>query len=303
MTIERTGAIRSLAASVRAGKTLREALATWDADVPEIESVSRRLRLGLSPATSLEAARPFFEDDLDALILVIELRGRAGGDPALMLEAVARSIDERVAAGERARVNAAGAKLSARMVAGLPLAALLLLPGSGAPLLDLMGLLVIVAGIGLCFGGMRWIGKLLPTPPERVDEAGLLAAIAAGALRSGCTLSRVLDLAAGLSDHEGLSRAGRHHRLGMTWPEALGRLDDDGFRALGSAIAAPQRTGVPVAEALDAFVERRSQELERDLERAIKRAPVKMVVPLTLCVLPSFGLLALTPFLRSLAPT
>ena len=80
------------------------------------------------------------------------------------------------------------------------------------------------------------------------------------------------------------------------------RSDDESLRSLGAALAAPQSLGVPVAAALDEFARRRAESLENALERAIRRAPVKMVVPLTLCVLPSFALLALTPFLRSLTP-
>ena len=246
MLVERAAAINSLAASVRTGTTFRESLATWDATAPEMVRVSRRLRLGFSIADSLEAARPFFEEDLDALLLVIELHSRAGGDAARMLESVARSIEERAAAIDRAGVNAAGARLSARMVAGLPLAALLFLPGSGAPLLDPVGLVVIVSGLALCLGGMQWIGRLLPAPPARVDEAGLLATLLASALRAGCGLNQVLDMAAGLTEHDGLGRAARHHRLGLSWPQALERQEDEGLRTLGEALigaATRGRTG------------------------------------------------------------
>jgi tight adherence protein B len=281
---------------------MREAAAAWGSTVPEVAQVSRRVRLGCSLGDSLEAARPFFGGDLNALSLVAELHGRAGGNAAEMLEAIAGSIDQRVSGAGRAAVNAAGARLSARLVAGLPLAALLFLPGSRAPVFDPMGLTVIVAGIALCLGGMRWIGGLLPVPPDEVDEAGLLAVVIASAARSGCSVDQVLDLAAARKSGTELARAGRRHRLGLQWPDALMRSNDEALCSLGLALATPQRLGVPVAPTLDELARRRAEQLENTLERAIRRAPVKMVVPLTLCVLPSFALLALTPFLRSLAP-
>jgi tight adherence protein B len=299
--VERAEAIRSLAASLRAGMTFREALIAWDVPAPEMGRVSRRLRLGLPIPGSLEVARSFFGGDLDALLLVTELQGRTGGDAAAMLEAVARSIDERAAATGRAEVNAAGARLSARIVAGLPLAALVFLPGSPAPLLDPVGLVILLSGVALCLGGMLWIGKLLPTPPDRVDDVALLAVIIAAALRSGSSVNQVLDAAARCSTRVEMESARRRRALGLAWPDALSS-QSDGLGCLGHALAASRRTGAPVAGALDAFAERRSQSLDRDLEREIKRAPVKMVVPLTLCVLPSFALLGVTPFLRSLAP-
>ena len=301
----RAEAIRSLAAAVRAGQGLRDALVSWDAPAPEIRRVARRLKLGCPVVDALEAARPFFGSDLSALVLALELHARAGGDGAVLLEAIARSIEERIAGDGRADVHAAGARLSARMVAGLPLAALLFLPGSGAPLFDPAGVAVMVVGIALCLAGMAWMGRLLPRPPKETDQASLLAVAIAAGTRTGCSVSQVLDLAAGFATGpagDELRRAGRRHRLGMAWPDALASSSDDGLRALGSALMSHVHRGLPPASRLESFVVRRAEMREQELERAIRRAPVKMVVPLTLCVLPSFGLLALTPFLRSLAP-
>jgi len=303
VTAERVAAVRALASSLRAGRAMREALVEWGDAVPGAARVSRRVRLGCSLGDSLEAARPFLGGDLDALGLVGDLHGRAGGDAAEMLEAIARSIDQRVSGAGRAAVNAAGARLSARLVAGLPLATLLFLPGSRAPVFDPLGLTVIAVGIALCIGGMRWIGGLLPVPPDEVDEAGLLAVVIASGARAGCSVDQVLDVAAARQGGSELARAGRRHRLGLPWPDALMRSNDEALRSLGVALTIPQRLGVPVASTLDEFARRRAEQLENRLERAIRRAPVKMVVPLTLCVLPSFALLALTPFLRSLAPS
>jgi pilus assembly protein TadC len=49
------------------------------------------------------------------------------------------------------------------------------------------------------------------------------------------------------------------------------------------------------------FARRRRRRLQLEFDAATKKAPVMMVVPLVLCVLPSFCLLALAPFLRGLS--
>ena len=300
MSIERAEVLSAIAARLRAGGTLRSALA--DEDVPsELSGVSRRIRLGVPSDEALGGADGFFGSDAESLRLVSGLHSRTGGDAAAMFDAIAGAIEARAEAIGRAGAGAAGARLSARVIACLPLAALLLLPGSEAPLLDPMGSVLLLAGLGLCFAGMRWIDRLLPAPDDHADPAALLAVVAAAALRSGCSLDQVMAEATA-RDPTRLGRPARLRRLGLSWPDALSRSEDRGIRSLGAALAAPHRTGVPVVPALEAFAARRAAEAASEFERAIRRAPVKMVVPLTLCILPSFGLIALTPFLRSLVP-
>jgi pilus assembly protein TadC len=90
-------------------------------------------------------------------------------------------------------------------------------------------------------------------------------------------------------------------RLGSSWTGALERSEDTGLAALAATIERAERTGTPIAAALVGFAKRRRQRLHLEFEAATKKAPVVMVVPLVLCVLPSFCLLALAPFLRGLA--
>jgi tight adherence protein B len=300
VSLERALVLRFLAARLRAGYTMRAALTAGDAP-GELIDASRRIRLGVPSADALRDVSSAFGGDADSIRLVAGLHARTGGDAASMLDAIADAMEERAEAIGRARAGAAGARLSARVIACLPLAALLLLPGSKAPLLDPMGMCFLLVGLGLCFAGMRWIDRLLPIPEDRVDPAALLAVVAGAALRSGCNLGQVMEAAAA-RDPTLLGRAGRLRRLGFSWPEALARSDDPALGSLGAALLATHRTGVPVIPALDAFARRRAAESASEFERAIRRAPVKMVVPLTLCVLPAFGFIALTPFLRSLAP-
>jgi pilus assembly protein TadC len=99
---------------------------------------------------------------------------------------------------------------------------------------------------------------------------------------------------------EGLARARRLAALGASWPEALRRADD-GFGDLAAVIERATSSGSPVAAPLRSLAASRRLQAERSFEARLRRAPVVMVMPLTLCVLPSFAVLGLAPFLRGVA--
>jgi hypothetical protein len=61
------------------------------------------------------------------------------------------------------------------------------------------------------------------------------------------------------------------------------------------------RKGLPTADGLEAFAAQRDAAIARQLDRMIRRAPVLMAIPLVACVLPSFLLLGVVPFLRGFA--
>jgi tight adherence protein C len=187
------------------------------------------------------------------------------------------------------------------MVAGLPLAFLPLTPMARAPLFDGPGLLLLMSGLALALGGMWWIRRSVPSAP-REDPAAQLAELTAALVRGGVGLYVALDHVAGATtDRTVLDRERRLVRLGSSWTGALERSQDPGLVALAATIERTERTGSPIADALVGFARHRRRRLQLEFEAAIKRAPVVMVVPLVLCVLPSFCLLALGPFLRGLA--
>jgi hypothetical protein len=125
--------------------------------------------------------------------------------------------------------------------------------------------------------------------------------VTAAVLRGGVGLGCALAAVAGHRDDAALSRAARRAQLGCPWPEALRRSCDAGYTALAQVIERTDRHGLPAADALEAFAVLRRAERAQEFEKSIRRAPVLMVVPLVLCVLPAFVLLALGPFLRGLS--
>jgi tight adherence protein C len=98
-----------------------------------------------------------------------------------------------------------------------------------------------------------------------------------------------------------MSAAARRVRLGAGWVDALARAEEPSLRGLGASLGHAEELGLPVADALERFAHRGRAEAARRFEESIRKAPVKMMMPLTLCVLPSFILLGVAPFLRSLS--
>lgn len=297
-----------MAALLSAGLSLRSALQAWPAEVPEpertaAERVSRRLRLGDSVAGAVLAARVALGADGDVLATFLALHARLGGDAPRSLEALALAIDRRRELLAQARGASAGARLSGRVVAGLPLLALPALPLSRAPLLDAVGVALTLAGLGLALGGLVWIERLVPRPPAD-DPLALIAMLLASALRAGLPLPVALwAVTERPPQHlkEEIRRVRRLVHLGAPWPVALESCHDEALHELGRVLHRAASAGTPAVAALEALAERRRGQLQAEFDETLRRAPVLMVVPLTLLVLPSFVLLGVAPFLRGLA--
>ena len=302
-------ALRALGALVASGLPPRAALMRWHDEAPAaarrcLVRLSRRLRLGEPTAASVHRLEPELGDDAHALATLVTLHQRTGGHLARLLEALARIVERRDVALREARAAAGGARLSGRLVAGLPLVFLPLSPALRAPLLDPAGAVVLGAGIILAIGGLAWMGRLVPRPPEHDDGAAAVADLVASALRAGSTAGAALSCLAERPPHEvgtDLRRVRRLTRLGLTWPHALQRAADGGLQELGRQLTYAHRFGLPVAGLLERFARSRRRGRHREFELSVRRASVWMMIPLALCVLPSFVLIAIVPYLRGLS--
>jgi tight adherence protein B len=290
------------------GLSLRSALQAWPAEVrdPEgaaLDRLAGRLRLGDSITGALSAAPAALGADGEAVASALGLHARLGGDAVRSLEGLAADMDRRSELMAVARAASAGARLSGRLVAGLPLLLVPVLPVSRAALLDTAGIVLTLSGVVLALGGLVWIGRLVPRPPD-ADPAGRIATSVAAALRAGLPLQAALDAATERAP-AGLEAAVRRSRsvvrLGASWPRALMSCGDQSLEHLGRVLARARTAGAPAADALEYFAELRQAELQAIFDARLRRAPVLMVVPLTLLVLPSFVLLGVAPFLRGLS--
>ena len=150
-----------LAAYVRAGRSLRQAVADAAGEVPEpsaraLRDAAAAIALGASPAEALSALGA--DTDVTHLRAVVEMQTRAGGDLALLLDRFADVLRGREELRRAAAVATAQARATGRMVTAMPVfgvAALWLLdrPGFmlvvGSPLgWAALALSVVLAALG-----------------------------------------------------------------------------------------------------------------------------------------------------------
>lgn len=287
-------AIRALAGSIRAGTPPHAAVAGWDAVAP----VGSYVALGGSPAEALARAETILGPSARALARCFALQRATGGSLPRLLERVADAVERDAASARTSSAATSGARLSGRLVAGLPLAFVPLTSG-GSPLrAGVPGVVLLTVGVALGVAGLWWIGRLVPRADAGDDGAAALADDLAAALCGGVGLIPALEAAAahppqGLEEE--LARAARRVRLGAGWTDALSR-EGDPLRSLAEVIERSRVWGVPAARPLRDWARTRRAEVRTEMQRALRRAPVLMVVPLTVCVLPSFALLAFGPF-------
>jgi tight adherence protein B len=154
-------AVSVLAAYVRAGRSLRQAVADAAGDVPDpsgraLHVAASAIALGAPPGEALAALGD--GQDVAHLVALVEMQVRTGGDLALLLDRMADVLRAREELRRAAEVATAQARATGRMVSVMPafgLAALWLLdrPGFGLVLASPLGwaaLLVsaLLAGLG-----------------------------------------------------------------------------------------------------------------------------------------------------------
>ena len=126
-----------IAAYVRAGRSLRQAVADAAGDVPEpsaaaLRDAAARIALGATPDEALAAFGA--DPDVAHVRAVVEMQARTGGDLVLLLERMADVMRSREELRRAASVATAQARATGRMVTGMPafgVGALWLLDRSG----------------------------------------------------------------------------------------------------------------------------------------------------------------------------
>ena len=271
---------------------------------PELRRLSNRLRLGQRPVEAVNALDGVLEEDAAALAAVIAVVSRTGGDAARMVNGVADSARLRDELRATANSYGAGARLSARMVAGLPLAFVPLSPMSRAPLADPVALLLLVIGLGLAVGGLAWVSALFPRPQPHDDHAAAFADLLASSLDAGAGVTETVREVCSFPPPglEGpVPRVAGLLDLGLPWMDALAGTRDEGLVRLSVTIRGAGALGLPIASSLRSFAAARRKERAAEFEAAVRRAPVRMAVPLAICVLPAYVILGIAPFLRGLS--
>ena len=254
-------------------------------------SAARRALLGVSLPRCVEPFGALFGDHHPRFVRCIGSSAATGANWARELDDLAEEIKERDALDRDATVAGAGATLSARTIAALPF---LMLPIAVKQAVDPAVAICMALGLALGFAGYRWLTRIVPTAPAD-DPMATLAVELAAAVSAGLSLDGALREAATRRDE--LARAVRRVDLGGRWVDVLTTEAGEIARAVQDAMA----TGIPVELSL----RRRAQEIRhrnaQAFEERVQRAPIRMVVPLVTCILPSFVLVGIVPLLRGLA--
>jgi tight adherence protein B len=165
--------VEILAAHVRAGRSLRQALADAAADLPEpaatrVAAAAADAALG-TPADEALAVLGT-SADVAYLAAAVRLHLRAGGDLALLLERTAELLHERAAQRRAAEVATAQARATGRIVSAMPLlgvASLYLADRPGFDLLvgSLLGWAALGASAAMAAAGHALIRRLSEVAP------------------------------------------------------------------------------------------------------------------------------------------
>ena len=286
--------IRSLATLVDVQLSPRAAVLAWPPeaspkDRAEVERAAGLVALGVRPDEACVCAFGADGSELGDLLARAEATGGRAGRSLLHL---ASRMEERDASFRSIEATGAGTKLSARIVVALPLLVGGISVVRSGPTAATLALFA--AGLALIVAGARWTARLKPVAADDVCEH--LALSLADAIEGGASIDAALgrlSLESGYADV--LAGAREAVARGRLWPDGLACSGPETLRRIGRCCVSARRYGRPLAPVLRRLAESESKRRSAALDRELRRAPIRMVMPLTLCVLPGSLLIASAP--------
>lgn len=256
-----------------------------EVDAPtELLDISQRIADGWSSAAALAACQG---QEWRVLAVAWHLAEQSGAPISAVLERIAAALASLERLGQRRSVLLAGPRATIRLVAALPAVALFfgaILGFDPIPvLLSPAGAVLAVFGAVLLFAGVRWANRLTDQLAEAEWVSGLECELCWIGLSGGAApveaLRRVVD---------GVDRArARWVRLSAMTRDGVVHTVLDAAAALGTP-AGPMLLAEAESVRTRAFAE---------LEREAERLGVRVLLPLGVCVLPSFIVLGVLPVL------
>lgn len=243
--------------------------------------------LPLERAWDLAGSTPEAADDAagGSVSAVLAVAEASGAPTAATLERLAGLLRERAAQRRALEAALAGPRATARLVALLPLVGL----GFGAAL----GLDIVAAALG---GGLGTWSMLLGALLLGVAwwwSRRIVAAAARGPSAPGLPLDLVAVALAG-----GGSAAAARRSAAAALEGA--EVDPADWTAVDGALGLAERAGVPVRGLLLAEATAARTRARLEAEARAQRAGVRLALPLGVCVLPAFTLLAIVPLVVSM---
>lgn len=300
-----------------------------DANCRELAAIIAQTPLRLLPAT---IARKFAHDpdfklpatELNSLQLCLLLSERTGTGIATLLNTLANNLRDETDAF-RARESAfAGAKVTAKILMALPLAALALGYAIGAKPLQVLlssftGYLMLFAGIFLTLVGWVWMRKLLQAAatPSQVLDPLLLVDLLGQIISAGVPLPKALQAIGSclqiIANNQNSAVSGEQLWLlserfgtaanlllqGSGAQVALADLPEE-LRAVSQSVTLSQTTGAQLSPLLFAAVRNQRRANRREVERASAALAVKLVLPTGVTILPAFVVLGIIPVITDL---
>lgn len=256
-----------------------------DSSPPIVRRITRSIAAGerTADAVALAAVRGRWPaaDTLAAAWVVADLSGAALA-PALRV--TAEALRDRAETLREVDAALAGPRATARLMTALPFVGVLMAIGLG---IDVVGVLLgspigwglLAAGVSLLLVGRAWTARLVRSAASRAPVPSIVLDLMAVALSGGLSVPRARAIVA-----ETCERA----RL------------DPGSRGLERVLHVAARAGAPVIDLLAASSrqERRSARIEG--RSAATALSVRLLLPLGVCVLPSFLLLGVAPMILAM---
>lgn len=254
---------------------------------PLIRRVAALVEAGapVEDALAREAGGSGRDDGVSALAAAWIVAVAAGSPLSPALRGAAAALRDRAEVAREVEVALSGPRSTARLVGWLPLV------GIGFSLLlgvDVLGVLtgtpvgVGLLGVGamLAVAGRLWTAALVRRATPRGGIPGLEEELIVIGVGSGLSIERARRLVAEASDRLGLDTA-------------------DGA-AVDEVLELAERAGAPAAELLTSAAQQRRRSARASGRRAAADLGVRLLLPLALCVLPSFLLLGVAPMVLGL---
>ena len=221
-----------------------------------------------------------------ALAAAWEVATQAGAPLASCLRQLTSTFREVGQLHRTLEVALAGPTATARMMMALPLVGILFgaLMGFDAVrtlFFTVPGLICLVIGTALMLLGHLWNGRLMRTARARDPAPGLELDLMAIAMTGGGSLERARALVqAAVTEFDLPARSGSGERT-----------------VLDRVLELSNRAGIPAAELLRSEADELRRDARSEGERRAERLAVTLMMPLGLCVLPAFMLVAVVPLL------
>lgn len=287
---ELAAAIEALAVLLDAGVTPSSAWGHVGEELthPVLRRAAAAITAGAPPGdTVVEAAARSADDGVRALATVWVVAEEAGAALAPALRGAAAALRDRAETARDIDASMSGPRATARLTGWMPVVGLVMAVGMGVDVVGtLLGSVIggglLIAGAALMVAGRLWTRRLVGVAVAR--GAGAVAGtdheLVAIALAGGGSVAAARSL---------VDRTRRMTRLEATDPASLDRV-----------LRISERAGAPAGELLLAAARQERRAARADGRAAASALAVRLLLPLGVCVLPSFLLLGVAPVVLSL---